>query len=98
MTYLKKEKPITKEEFDKKKFSQQGWKFKNEKMVIFNRKITYEQLVENLVRGKFSVSAELGILRQRDEKPEEFNAYNIYVEECKTKAKAFIEERKLWML
>ncbi len=48
----------------------------------------YEQRVEQLIRARYSLSAELAILRQRDSKPEEFAAYNAYAEQCKATAKA----------
>ena len=51
---------------------------------------TYEELVERLIRKRYSVSAELAILRQKDMKYAEFCAYNEYAEECKAKAKAII--------
>lgn len=47
----------------------------------------YGEKVNQLVREKYTISAELSILRQRDTKPEEFEAYNDFVEECKKKAK-----------
>ena len=49
--------------------------------------IDYPQLVENKIRTKYSVSAELAILRQRDTKPEEFAEYNAFCEQCKAQAK-----------
>ena len=49
--------------------------------------IEYPQLVENKIRKKYSVSAELAILRQRDTKPEEFAEYNAFCELCKVEAK-----------
>ena len=49
--------------------------------------IEYPQLVENKIRTKYSVSAELAILRQRDTKPEEFAEYNAFCELCKVEAK-----------
>ena len=49
--------------------------------------IDYPQLVENKIRTKYSVSAELAILRQRDTKPEEFAEYNAFCELCKAEAK-----------
>ena len=49
--------------------------------------IDYPQLVENKIRKKYSVSAELAILRQRNSKPEEFAEYNAFCELCKTEAK-----------
>ena len=53
----------------------------------------YGELVERLIRKKYSVSAELAILRQRDEKPEEFAAYNAYSEQCKAEAKEALKEQ-----
>ena len=49
--------------------------------------IEYPQLVENKIRTRYSVSAELAILRQRDTKPEEFAEYNAFCELCKVEAK-----------
>lgn len=51
------------------------------------RQERYGELVERLIRQKYTVSAELAILRQRDEKPEEFATYNAYAEQCKAEAK-----------
>lgn len=50
----------------------------------------YGELVERLIRKKYTVSAELAILRQRDEKPEEFAEYNAYAEQCKVEAKSIL--------
>lgn len=49
--------------------------------------IDYPQLVENKIRTRYSVSAELAILRQRETKPEEFAEYNAFCELCKVEAK-----------
>ena len=51
----------------------------------------YGQTVDSLIRKRYSLWDELAILRQRDEKPEEFAAYNAYCEECKKKAKEEME-------
>ena len=48
----------------------------------------YEEYVNALIREKYTLSQELAILRQRDTKPEEYNAYNAYCETCKIEAKA----------
>lgn len=48
---------------------------------------TYEQKVSCLIREKYSQDAEFAILRQKDNKPEEFAEYNNYCEECKNKVK-----------
>lgn len=51
----------------------------------------YEQLVEQLIREKYSVSQELAILRQRDAKPTEWQVYYDFAESCKTKAREVTE-------
>lgn len=56
--------------------------------------IKYEALVNKLVREKYTDSEEFAILRKAiNEKTNEYYIYNAYVEECKVRAKAFIEER-----
>jgi hypothetical protein len=60
---------------------------------IYSR-LPYENLVNQLVKERYSDSEEFAILRKAlTEKTNEFYIYNAYVEECKTQAKAFIEER-----
>lgn len=53
--------------------------------VIDNR--SYEEKVITLIRQKYSLEQELAIQRQRDTKPEEFQEYFNYCEECKQKVK-----------
>lgn len=50
----------------------------------------YKAKVVELIRTKYSLDDELGIQRQRDTKPEEFDEFNSYVEECKIKAKELL--------
>ena len=50
----------------------------------------YPNLVSRLIRERYSVDDEMAILRQRDTKPEEYEAYNAFCEECKARAKAEI--------
>ena len=50
-------------------------------------KPTYEERVEQLIRERYSLNQEFAIQRQRDTKPEEFEEYFAYCEECKTKSK-----------
>ena len=45
--------------------------------------IPYEQRVVARIRERYSVDDELAILRQRDTKPDEFAAYNDFVERVK---------------
>lgn len=47
----------------------------------------YAERVNLLVRERYSIADELAIQRQRDEKPEEFQEYYNYVEDCKERAK-----------
>lgn len=51
----------------------------------------YENLIVKKIRQKYSINEELAILRQRDEKPDEFKEYHDYVEVCKAEAKAELE-------
>lgn len=50
--------------------------------------LTYNKVVEALIRERYSVSDELAVLRQQDSKPEEFEAYNEYAEDCKNLARS----------
>ena len=50
----------------------------------------YEDLVESLIRQKYTISNELAILRQKEDKPEEFQEYYSYAEQCKATAKTEI--------
>ena len=47
----------------------------------------YPNRVSELIRQRYSINDELAILRQRDEKPSEYQEYFAYCEECKSKAK-----------
>lgn len=62
--------------------------FNNEKIEV--PVINYDDLVNYLIKLKYSDSKEFAILRQRDEKPEEFQEYNEYCNICKQKAKELI--------
>lgn len=55
--------------------------------------IPYEQQVVNKIRERYSIDDELAILRQRDTKPDEFEAYNAYAESCKKEARLLIEKQ-----
>lgn len=50
-------------------------------------KLSYHKLVDNLIRTRYSQSEEFAILRQRDEKPEEFAEYYAFCEDCKRRAR-----------
>lgn len=47
----------------------------------------YDATVSALIRARYSLDAELAILRQRDTKPSEFAAYNAFAEQCKARAR-----------
>ena len=49
--------------------------------------VEYGDAVNNEIRKKYSESQEFAILRQKEEKPEEFAAYFTYCEECKSLVK-----------
>ena len=48
----------------------------------------YADEITKRIRLRYSISDELAILRQRDTKVEDFNAYNEYAEQCKADVKA----------
>ena len=49
--------------------------------------LSYDELVNQKIRERYSESQELAILRQKDEKPAEYEEYYQYCEECKKAAK-----------
>lgn len=50
--------------------------------------IAYKEAIIEKVRAVYSIDDEIAILRQKDTKPEEFEAYYNFVEQCKQEAKA----------
>lgn len=56
-------------------------------------KIPYEQRVVDRIRLKYSVDDELAILRQRDTKPDEFIAYNDFVERIKAEEREAVSNK-----
>lgn len=50
--------------------------------------VNYDEAVDAEIRKRYSESQEFSILRQKDEKPEEYAAYYAYCEECKAYVKA----------
>ena len=48
--------------------------------------LIYDQLVSDLIRVKYTIDQEIAINRQRDTKPEEFQEYFDFCEQCKIKA------------
>lgn len=49
--------------------------------------VSYDEAVNAEIRKKYSESQEFAILRQKDEKPEEYAVYYAYCENCKAYAK-----------
>ena len=52
--------------------------------------ISYEEAVNEEIRKRYSESQEFAILRQKDEKPEEYASYYAYCEE----SKAYVKNKK----
>lgn len=52
--------------------------------------IDYDEAVNAKIREKYTESQEFAILRQKDEKPEEYATYYAYCEDCK----AYVKEKK----
>lgn len=52
----------------------------------------YEEKVDSLIRGRYTLSEELGILRQKDVKKAEYDAYFAYCEQCKAEAREWLKE------
>lgn len=52
--------------------------------------IPYDDAVNAEIRKRYTESQEFAILRQKDEKPEEYHAYFDYCEYCK----AFVRQKK----
>ena len=66
-----------------------------EKVVEYQDKVIVAEvgkgpIVEALVRRSFSVSDEIALLRQRNSKKAEFNAYDTFVEDAKATADAIL--------
>ena len=52
--------------------------------------ITYNNLVVSKIRNKYSIDDELAIIRQKEDKPDEFKAYDEYCEQCKSEVKSLL--------
>ena len=60
-------------------------KYNARKQVLANEE--YENKIVALIRKKYNINQELAILRQRDAKPQEYQEYYNYVEQCKKQVK-----------
>lgn len=56
--------------------------------------VDYGEAINEEIRKKYSDSEEFAILRQKDEKPEEYAEYFAYCESCKAYVKEQIEKYK----
>ena len=56
------------------------------------KSINYEEAVDNEIRKKYSASAEFAILRQKEEKPDEYASYYAYCEECKAFVRRMLDK------
>lgn len=63
-------------------------KDKYEKRKGINKQTLYEGEVVRLIRQKYSINDEFKVHREKDENPEQYEAYKAYVLNCKTQAKA----------
>ena len=54
--------------------------------------IPYDEAVNAEIRKRYSESQEFAILRQKEEKPEEYEQYYAYCEQCKADVKQKKEE------
>ena len=76
----------TKEEIIKMEIEQK----QTETEIPYEETLSYGELVNLFIRERYSLSEELAIIRQKDEKPEEYQAYYDYCEECKKRAKQIL--------
>lgn len=53
-----------------------------------NMRISREQMIAKVIGAKYSVDDQIAILRQKDAKPEEWEAFNAFAEEVKAKVTA----------
>ena len=52
---------------------------------IIAEEVSREAFIAGLIHTRYSVDDEISILRQKDSRPEEFEAYNAFAEECKVR-------------
>lgn len=76
-----KYRPLTSEEYAARKEAVE------QEMKAYWRKVDYSDAVDAQIRRRYSVSQEFALLRQREQKPEEYRLYYDYCEECKTYVK-----------
>ena len=70
--------------------------FKKQNEYVPNQEctISYDEAVNLRIRERYSESQEFSILRQKDEKPDEFAEYYAFCEECKASAKEIFKAQE----
>ena len=69
-------------------FLAQGWEEYTPPVVETQPYVpSYEELVVQKIRERYTIDDELAILRQRDVKQDEFAEYNDFCEQCKAEAR-----------
>ena len=63
-------------------------KASEEQEKLYWQNINYDEAVNEKIRERYTDSQEFAILRQKDEKHEEYQVYFAYCEECKDFVKA----------
>ena len=53
-----------------------------------NNRISREQMIAKVIGSRYSIDDQIAILRQKDTKPEEWEAFNAFAEEIKAKVTA----------
>lgn len=56
-------------------------------------KKVYSKAIEERVALRYSPQQEIAIIRQKERKPEEYEEYDAYVEQCKAEVKAIFGGR-----
>ena len=65
-----------------------GWEeYIPEEEPIVEYQPTYEEKVVELIRQRYTIDDEIAILRQKDTKADEFDAWYAYCEQCKQEAR-----------
>ena len=55
--------------------------------IVEQPQISYEELVEQYIAERYTIKQEIAIIRQKDIKPDEYQIYYDFVEQCKVMAK-----------
>lgn len=50
-----------------------------------NMRITREQMIGNAISSRYSIDDQIALIRQKDEKPEEYHAFYEFAEDVKRK-------------